>query len=317
MINKSLLISALFFLSACSSTNVPRITQPSSATWISLDENPEKTITGITDLYITDNGILNIEVSKYELLNEVMTGFKDGVKIVNPESTGNREWRSRIDLTEHKFRITGLGKTFETSINKIDISKKLSKPLDNDFIRVTCLTCSPRSEIDSYPQLYRLQAEPQMYQTNGQLAEEILKKNRQQKIEMARDVEQQKIKKDEIAANLNNISEDEKICRNYGFKPGTNAYGECRQKLDFAKQEAAQRQRDYEEQKRQYDAALQDRKNRALGAALMSIGQGLTGQNNRSNLTPQPPPQPSSQMITMPDGRRVTCTTMGSSTQCF
>ena len=113
-------------------------------------------------------------------------------------------------------------------------------------------------------------------------------------------------------------SPDDATCKSYGFKPGTNAYGECRQKIDFAKQEAVQRQRDYEEQKRQYDAAVQARKDRALGAALMSMGQGLTGQNNRSAVAaPPPPPPPSSQMITIPDGRRVTCTTMGSSTQCF
>jgi hypothetical protein len=328
MINKLLLFASLFVLSACSSTNVPQTTQQSSATWVGFDENPEKTITGISDLYITDNSTLNIEVTKYELLNEVMTGFKDGARIVTPKLTGNKEWRSKIDLEEHRFRITGLGKAFETSASKINILKKLSASSDSNFIRVTCLTCSSRSEIDSHPQLYRLQVEPQMYQTNAVIAEEILKKSRQQKIEAARDAEQQKLKKDEMVANLNSLSEDEKICRNYGFKPGTNAYGECRQKLDFAKQDAAQRQRDYEEKKRQYDeqvAAIQKERDRQRGMKQLELGlRMMSGQpiqdavRETAGMPPLPkPPGPVNQTIIMPGGRIVNCHTTGTVTNCF
>lgn len=113
---------------------------------------------------------------------------------------------------------------------------------------------------------------------------------------------------------------DDATCKSYGFKPGSTAFGECRQKLDFAKQQAAQKQREYEEQKRQYDAQLEEQKRRrqaAAGLALMQMGSGIASGTYNSPLAPPRPPAPSSETIIMPGGRIVNCHTTGSVTNCF
>ena len=115
-------------------------------------------------------------------------------------------------------------------------------------------------------------------------------------------------------------SPDDATCRGYGFKPGSNAYGECRQKLDFAKQQASQKEREYEEQKRQYDAQLEEQKRRrqaAAGLALMQMGSGIASGTYNSPLAPPRPPAPTSETIIMPGGRIVNCHTTGTVTNCF
>lgn len=113
---------------------------------------------------------------------------------------------------------------------------------------------------------------------------------------------------------------DDATCQSYGFKPGTTSFGECRQKLDFAKQQAAQRQREYEEQKRQYDAQLEEQKRRrqaAAGLALMQMGSGIASGTYNSPLAPPRPPAPRSETIIMPGGKIVNCHTTGTVTNCF
>lgn len=116
------------------------------------------------------------------------------------------------------------------------------------------------------------------------------------------------------------IHPDDATCQSYGFKPGSTAFGECRQKLDFAKQQAAQKQREYEEQKRQYDAQLEEQKRRrqaAAGLALMQMGSGIASGTYNSPLAPPRPPAPTSETIIMPGGRIVNCHTTGTVTNCF
>ncbi len=113
---------------------------------------------------------------------------------------------------------------------------------------------------------------------------------------------------------------DDATCKSYGFKPGTTSFGECRQKLDFARQQAAQKQREYEEQKRQYDAQLEEQKRRrqaAAGLALMQMGSGIASGTYNSPLAPPRPPAPTSETIIMPGGRIVNCHTTGTVTNCF
>jgi hypothetical protein len=104
---------------------------------------------------------------------------------------------------------------------------------------------------------------------------------------------------------------DDATCKSYGFKPGTNSYGECRQRLDFSRQQVAQKQREHEEQKRQYDAQLAEQKRQrqaAAGLALMQMSSGL--------MNPPKPPPPTNQTIVTPGGI-VNCHTTGTVTNCF
>lgn len=119
---------------------------------------------------------------------------------------------------------------------------------------------------------------------------------------------------------------DEAICRKYGFRPGTESYSQCRQKIDLAKQEAARYQLEYAERKRQYDEELKEAKRRreiAANLSLMQIGLGLMGgaysgsTAHRVMPVAPTPPAPFTSTIYMPGGGIVTCTTTGTVTNCF
>jgi hypothetical protein len=51
-------------------------------------------------------------------------------------------------------------------------------------------------------------------------------------------------------------SPDDFTCGGYGFRPGTDAYADCRMKLDTARAENYRRQREFEDQQRQYQAQV-------------------------------------------------------------
>lgn len=132
-------------------------------------------------------------------------------------------------------------------------------------------------------------------------------------------------------------SPDDLTCKKYGIKPNTPNYGQCRMQLDMARQQAAaaaeQQQRQYEAQQRQYEAELaarkaerQKEKDRQVGMALIGIGTGMmTGKSvgtavsdMSSPVRPAPPPNtPQTQVITLPNSRPVTCTTVNTVTNCY
>lgn len=121
---------------------------------------------------------------------------------------------------------------------------------------------------------------------------------------------------------------DDLTCKKYGFKPNTSNYGVCRQNIDMAKQSALQKQREYEEQKRQYDeqvAAIQKERDRQRSLKQLELGlRMMSGQpiqdavRETAGMPPLPkPPGPVNQTIVMPGGRIVNCHTTGTVTNCF
>jgi hypothetical protein len=125
-----------------------------------------------------------------------------------------------------------------------------------------------------------------------------------------------------------NNNPDDTTCINYGFKLGTNEFAQCKQQINFARQQAQQQQQIYEQQKRQYDAQQaqieKDRKFQAsqrlfdMGQRLSS-GQSLTDVGRAGMGLPplQAPTPPGIQTYVMPNGRAMTCTTTGTITNCF
>jgi hypothetical protein len=123
-------------------------------------------------------------------------------------------------------------------------------------------------------------------------------------------------------------SNEDATCQKYGFKPGSTPYAECRQKIDLAKQEARQRQAQYQEEKRQYDeqvAAIQKERERQRGLKQLELGLRMMGGQpiqdavrETAGMPPLPkPPGPVNQTIIMPGGRIVNCHTTGTVTNCF
>lgn len=123
-------------------------------------------------------------------------------------------------------------------------------------------------------------------------------------------------------------STDDITCQNYGFKPGTSNYSECRQKIDLAKQDLELRQAQYEQHKRQYEAQqAQIEKDRKFQASqrLFDMSQRLMSGQSYSDvgragmgLPPlQAPTPPGMQTYVMPNGRAITCSTTGTITNCF
>jgi hypothetical protein len=124
-------------------------------------------------------------------------------------------------------------------------------------------------------------------------------------------------------------SADDLLCKKYGFKPQTNGYAECRMKIDFAKTESKRQQEQYEREQREYQrqlAEIEREKERRRGAAFLELGARMMGGQSPINAlgslgtgAPIAPsrPVPINQTITLPGGRMINCTTMGSMTNCF
>jgi hypothetical protein len=118
-------------------------------------------------------------------------------------------------------------------------------------------------------------------------------------------------------------------CQKYGFKPNTTDHSQCLFQINSARAEAQQRQAQYELQKRQYEAqlaAINREKERRRGEAMFELGMRmLSGQSPVSAANSVgtgvpfgPPPVPmSTQTYTLPGNRTMTCSTMGSVTNCF
>jgi len=124
-------------------------------------------------------------------------------------------------------------------------------------------------------------------------------------------------------------SPDDALCKKYGLKPQTSGYAECRMRIDFAKAESKLQQEKYEREQAEYQrqlAEIEREKQRRRGAAFMELGgRMMGGQSPISALgslgtgAPIAPSQPSSfnHTITLPNGRMINCTTMGTMTNCL
>jgi len=121
---------------------------------------------------------------------------------------------------------------------------------------------------------------------------------------------------------------DDAACKGYGFKPNTSDYASCRQRIDLAKQSAKQQQDIYQQQKAQYDeqvAAIEKQKAKDRNMKQLEMGLRMMGGQSiqdsamaTARMPPLPqPPGPITQRITMPNGRGMTCTTVGMNTNCF
>lgn len=123
-------------------------------------------------------------------------------------------------------------------------------------------------------------------------------------------------------------SRDDSTCQSYGFKPATGEYSSCRLQIDLAKQNARQQQDIYQQQKNQYDeqvAAIEKQKAKERNMKQLEMGLRMMGGQSvqdaamaTARMPPIPqPPGPITQRITMPNGRGMTCTTVGTDTNCF
>jgi hypothetical protein len=123
-------------------------------------------------------------------------------------------------------------------------------------------------------------------------------------------------------------SSDDSTCQSYGFKPASSDYSSCRLQIDLAKQNARQQQDIYQQQKAQYDeqvAAIEKQKAKERNMKQLEMGLRMMGGQSvqdaamaTARMPPLPQaPGPITQRITMPNGRGMTCTTVGMNTNCF
>lgn len=124
-------------------------------------------------------------------------------------------------------------------------------------------------------------------------------------------------------------STDDLLCKKYGLKPQTSGYAECRMRIDFAKTESKRQQEQFEREQAVYErqlAAIEREKNRRRNAALMELGGRMMGGqspiealNSLETGAPIAPirTKPINQTITLPGGRMINCTTIGTMTNCF
>jgi len=123
-------------------------------------------------------------------------------------------------------------------------------------------------------------------------------------------------------------SSDDSTCQSYGFKPASSDYSSCRLQIDLAKQNARQQQDIYQQQKAQYDeqvAAIEKQKAKERNMKQLEMGLRMMGGQSvqdaamaTARMPPLPQaPGPITQRITMPNGRGMTCTTVGTNTNCF
>jgi hypothetical protein len=123
-------------------------------------------------------------------------------------------------------------------------------------------------------------------------------------------------------------SSDDSTCQSYGFKPASSDYSSCRLQIDLAKQNARQQQDIYQQQKAQYDeqvAAIEKQKAKERSMKQLEMGLRMMGGQSvqdaamaTARMPPLPQaPGPITQRITMPNGRGMTCTTVGTNTNCF
>jgi len=127
----------------------------------------------------------------------------------------------------------------------------------------------------------------------------------------------------------NSLMDDEsETCKKFGFKQQSANFAECRLKLSLAKAEGERAQQNYDREKAAYErqmAAIEKERDRQramrqleLGLRMMGGQSPVNAMNSIGTNAPIAPttPMPINQTITTPSGRMITCTTMGTMTNC-
>lgn len=133
----------------------------------------------------------------------------------------------------------------------------------------------------------------------------------------------------ERVAKYGDGSTEDGLCQKYGFKVRTSGYAECRLRLDLAKAESIKQQQQYERELAAYEqqmASIQREREQQRAMKQLELGLRMMGGqspvdavNSVGTGAPIVPraPTPINQTITLPNGRMVNCTTMGTMTNCF
>jgi len=150
------------------------------------------------------------------------------------------------------------------------------------------------------------------------------------------------VEKNLTKAGKGDDSEEDKLCQKFGFEVLSAEYSQCRMKVEIAKREAADRQREYDLAKRRYEeemaryeqqkAEFDRERERRRGEAMLKFGLALMGgtspnaSENFANagrqslgLPPLAPSRPTIQnfTITAPNGRMTNCSAIGNNINCF
>lgn len=120
-------------------------------------------------------------------------------------------------------------------------------------------------------------------------------------------------------------SQDDLLCKKYGFRPNTQAYAGCRMQIDVAKREMQQQQAFYQAQQQQIQQAQEVERKRRQSDFLLGMGLRMMGGQSAPGAAIDQsvgapmyqPPLPSSRTYTFPNGRMMTCTSNGSFTNCY
>lgn len=162
-----------------------------------------------------------------------------------------------------------------------------------------------------------------------------VEQQRQAQEQQERQAAQQRQQQEQQHAARGDGTPDHQTCNKYGFVAGTASYAECRQRIDLARAQMAQKQAHYETEQAEYQrqkAAYQKKKEvdgwlklSQFGFA-MAAGTSPYASENIANAgrvvsgqAPIPPTRPQMQnyTITMPNGRMVNCNSVGNDIHCF
>jgi len=286
---------------------------------------------------------LLITSHSYSLYNEysgpeLSNGQKVVVDILKSDRTGKKEWRAeRTKSLTLIFKGSGINKRLEVRANKngvleTSVSAVLENITEKGSLTIVCESCETNfskrnNQNKQIPEPPKVTTSLIINLNNTEISDIV-----NPIFNRAGDAAISRIK---IAAENNRIlregdgTPDDELCKRYGFKPSSEAYGQCRLQIDTAKQQAAQQQEIYEQQRRQYEAqvAAADReKNQRRSAAMFEFGMRmLSGQSAASAAAtvgtgaPLGPPQVpvSTMQYMLPGNKMMTCTTTGNMTNCF
>ena len=137
---------------------------------------------------------------------------------------------------------------------------------------------------------------------------------------------EQKITTTSIEKNQSNSNSQ---CKEFGFSEGSANFSNCVLQLELAKKRSAENEARYNAERAEYErqlAAIEREKERRRGAAFLELGARMMGGQRPIEAlgslgtgAPIAPsrPSPINQTITLPGGRMISCTTMGTMTNCF
>lgn len=135
-----------------------------------------------------------------------------------------------------------------------------------------------------------------------------------------------------VSNNRSNFSkgkDSKEQCRDFGFLENNPSFSNCVLQLELAKKQSAESEARYRAEQAAYEqrlAEIEKEKERQRGLRLLELGSRMMGGQRPIDAlgslgsgAPIAPsrPTPINQTITLPNGRMVNCTTMGTMTNCF